>query len=198
MRCAAAGSPIEPAWTGRPIMTSWRAPRRATSGPSGRWRAATRPARCALARRILGQRRAGRGDRAGRVPARLDQCAALAPARPRSAPGSIASSSISASTRSAARADLPLAAADDPADPAPDAGTRAGTARARPAARRRDRRAAGPPARRDRAHLSGRARQRRSRGRARHLGLRRRDPAGPRQAQSLRAALRRIDHRREP
>ena len=109
--------------------------------------------------------------------------------RRRSAPGSIVSSSISASTRSAVR---PTCRSMPPAiRPIPrPMRRRAGNTRARPQARRRDRCLAGASARRDRAHLSGRARQRRGRCRARHVGLRRRDVAGPRQARAARRARR--------
>ena len=78
--CAAARRlTLAPPWTGRPIMTSWRAPHRATSGLFGRWR--DRHAGAALAAGAAHSRQRGdrRGHRAGCAAAGLDQCAALAP-----------------------------------------------------------------------------------------------------------------------
>ena len=173
LRWCAPGTTAElaPRWTGLPIMTSWRAPQRATGGHFGHWRNV-----------IRGQRSGWRGasSATGRWPktsCRMRSCASGSTRRaggPRlhSAPGSIASWSISASTRSAAR---PTCRSMPPSRlPMPDL-RRTNSfelRRARPAPRRGDRRAAGASARRDRAHLSGRAQQCRGRGGARHLGLR--------------------------
>ncbi len=111
---------VVPGWTGRPIMTSWGASRRATGEPSRPWCAATPGGRTAS------QGGSPATTHSPRRSSRTRSCAfgsmrRAGGRRLRSAPGSTASSSISAFTRSAAPSDLPLAAAGDLADPHADA-----------------------------------------------------------------------------
>ena len=172
---------LAPRWTGLPIMTSWRAPQRATGGHFGHWRNV-----------IRGQRSGWRGASSAtarwpKTSCRMRSCASGSTRRaggPRlhSAPGSIASWSTFASTRSAVRPtcrSMPPSRLPMP-DLPPDEQLR--TRRARQAPRRGHRRAARASARRRRAHLSGRAQQCGGRGGARYLRFERRDIAGSRQA----------------
>ena len=169
------------AWTGRPIMNSWRAPPRATNGLSGMLARRHAAGAHRLARRMLGSEA---------LAEEIVQDALLrvwinAPRwRPEAAFRTwlyriVVNLCLNAKRRSP---DLPLAAAGDPrrSRARRRSGTR--TARARPRLAAAIAALPDTPARRDRTHLSGGARQRGGRRRARHVGFRHRDHAGPRQA----------------
>ena len=175
----ASANPV-PAWTGLPIMTLWHAPQRATGGHFGHWRNV-----------IPGQRSGWRGASSAtarwpKTSCRMRSCASGSTRRaggPRlhSAPGSIASWSTFASTRSAVRATCRSMPPSRLPMLRPAAGRTASARRARQATRGGHRRAARASARRRRAHLSGRAQQCGGRGGARYLRVERRDIAGSRQ-----------------
>ena len=180
----------KPAWMARPINSSWNAPGRAISGRSRRWRGVTPAGRTGSPAAFSGVTRSPR--RSSRTPCCGSGSMRRAGApRPRSAPGSIGSWSISASTRSA----VPRTFRSRPPMtwpiPRPERMRSWSSANATGACRR-DRRVAGPPARRDRAHLSGRVGQRRGRCRARHFGVGLRGAAGPRQARAADGARYRL------